>query len=111
MNLVTTEKPRNLVRADSEEAKEGFRSFDDDDRAAGQLRSGSYVYFVPMDGNSAHLLIKRKGWIIQTSRKETMPIKPEYVLVFNLRYNIAGLVKADEMVEPVNLTVNIGEKE
>ncbi len=94
MNLVTTEKPRNLVRADSEEAKEGFRAFGDDE---------SYTYFVPMDDNSSHLYIRKKSGSIF--------ITPDNILVFNLRYNIAGLVKADEMVEPVNLTVNVGEKE
>ena len=102
MNLITPSKPKNLVRADSEEAKEGFRSFDDDE---------SYDYFVPMDDNSSHLSIKRKGGVTQTYRKRTVSITPNNVLVFNLRYNIAGIIKADEMVEPVNLTVNVGEKE
>ncbi len=97
MNLVMTDKPRNLVRADSGEARKGFRSFDDEE---------SYDYFVPMDDNSAHLYIRKR-----IKEGESIFITPDNILVFNLRYNIAGLVKADEMVEPVNLTVNVGEKE
>ncbi len=98
MNLITASKPKNLVRADSEEAKEGFRTPEEDE---------SYVYFVLMDDNSSHLWIRRRG----RGTKMSAYIEPDYVLVFNLRSNTAGLVKADEMVEPVNLTVNVGEKE
>ena len=98
MNLVTTDKPRNLVRADSEEAREGFRTFNEDEFSG---------HFVPMDGNSSHLSIKRKV----LSASKPVIIGPGYVLVFNLDYNIAGIIKADEMVEPVNLTVNVGEEE
>ena len=98
MNLVTTSKPKNLVRADSEEAREGFRTLEEDE---------SYDYFVPMDDNRIHLQVRRKV----TPPQKLVYVEPDYTLVFNLRYNIAGLVKADEMVEPVNLTVNVGEKE
>ncbi len=97
MNLITVHKAVKLVRADSEEAKEGFRSLAEDE---------AYAYLVPMDDNSAHLYIRRR-----IGEGGSIFITPDNILVFNLKYNIAGLVKADEMVEPVNLTVSVGEKE
>ncbi len=97
MNLITASKPRNLVRADSEEAREGFRTLEEDESSG---------YFVSMNDNSSYLCISKR-----IKEGESIFIAPDYILVFNLQYNVAGLVKADEMVEPVNLTVNIGEKE
>ncbi len=89
------ELTRNLVRADSKEARNGFRF----------APYGSYVYLVPMKGNETTLYIRRS---IQEGR--SIFIEPEYVLVFNVRNNKAGIVLANRMVEPVEFTVQMEGK-
>lgn len=92
MKVIEPTKQVDLVRADSKEAKNGFRYLDYDDI--------TYSYFVPMDDNSACLYIRQ-----QIQEGQSIFISPEYVLVFNVQHNTAGIVKADEMVEPVELEV------
>ena len=88
----------NPVRADSDEAKNGFRYIDEDDN--------TYNYFVPMDSNSVHLYIRRS-----MGKDRSIFIAPSHILVFNVQSNSAGIVKADRMVEPVDFTVNAERKE
>lgn len=92
MNVIEPERTENLVRADSYAASNGFRYMDVDD--------GIYSYFVPMSDNSTHLYIRQN---IQDG--ESIFIAPKYVLVFNVKSNSAGIVKADEMVEPIAFNV------
>ncbi|KKN03336.1 hypothetical protein LCGC14_1108780 [marine sediment metagenome] len=94
MNVIEFMRTENLVRADSEETENGFRYFDEEDN--------TYSYFVPMDDNSHNLYIR-----MAIKEGRSIFITPNYVLVFNLKNNTAGIVKADKMVEPVNFTVNI----
>ncbi len=94
MNVIESMETKNLVRADSEEAENGFRYLVEEDI--------TYNYYIPMDDNSYYLYIRRA---IRKGRN--LFINPDYVLVFNLRSNTAGVVKADKMVEPVDFTVNV----
>ena len=98
MNVIESMETKNLVRADSEEAENGFRYLDEEDN--------TYNYFVPMDDNSYHLHIR-----MTIKKGKSIFINPTYVLVFNLQSNTAGVVKADKMVEPVDFTVNVERKE
>ncbi|KKK88616.1 hypothetical protein LCGC14_2741380 [marine sediment metagenome] len=98
MRIIEPVNIENLVRADSVEAHEGFRYLDEND--------GIYGYFIPMDDNSSNLYIRRT---IKTGK--SIFIAPEYVLVFNIRFNIAGAIKANKMVEPVDFTVNVGREQ
>ncbi len=93
MKVIEPERTTNLVRADSLKARNGFRYFDKNEE--------TYMYFVPMKDNSHHLYIRR------TVREgQSIFITPVYILVFSVRYNTAGIVKADRMVEPINFVVN-----
>ena len=98
MNVIEPMKTNNLVRADSREAENGFRYLD--------TRDNTYDYFVPMNSNSSNLYIRRAP-----REDRSIFIAPEYVLVFNVRFNIAGIVKADKMVEPVDFTFSVEGKE
>ncbi len=98
MKITRFVEKSNVVRADSPEAMSGFRKWCE--------ISNEWDHFVPMDDNSPNLYIRRT---IQEGR--SIFIEPNYVLVFNLQFNCAALVKADEMVEPVDLTVNVERKE
>ena len=98
MNVIEPMKTNNLVRADSREAKKGFRYLDENDN--------TYGYFVPMEDNRSYLYIRRA---IQEGQSIFIP--PQYVLIFNVQSNAAGIVKADKMVEPVELEVIVKEKE
>ncbi len=92
MKIVESIEKRNLVRADSREAKNGFRKWHKTDE--------EWDYFVPMCDNSMNLSIRR------TKRKgRNIFIEPEYILIFNVRDNSAGLVKSNAMVEPIDFTV------
>ncbi len=97
MNVIEPVVTRNLVRADSKEAKNGFRYLDEDDI--------TYSYFVPMNDNRFNLYIRRT---IQDG--QSIFITPQYVLVFNVQSNAAGIIEADKMVEPVDFTVNTERK-
>ena len=88
MNVIELMKTNNLVRADSREAKKGFRYLDE--------YNNTYGYFVPMKDNQFNLYIKRI-----TQEGQSIFITPQYVLVFNVQFNAAGIIKADRMVEPV----------
>ena len=96
MYVIEPERVENLVRADSVKARNGFRYADDVDKI--------YAYFVPMGGNSRHLYIRR---VIR--KGQNILINPEGVLVFNVQSNSAGIVKGDQMVEPVKFTVNASQ--
>lgn len=85
----------NSVRADSSEAKNGF----------GYEALGEYEYFVPVSDNSCILYIRRS-----LKKGQSIFIEPEYVLVFNVKNNTMGIVKANQMVEPVNFSVNVETK-
>lgn len=96
MNIDDQTQPDNLVRADSPEARKGFRLLDREICRT----SMKYSYFVPMDDNSTHLYIRR------TIKKErSTPIEPEHILVFHIGNNTAGIVEAGKMVEPVDMKV------
>lgn len=97
MKITEPVEVSKLVRADSEEARDGFREYD-------EIGEG-WDYFVPMDDNSSHLYIRRN---IQDGR--SIFIEPDRILVFNIKYNIAGIIKADTTVEPVELTVKVERK-
>ncbi len=97
MIVIESMETKNLVRADSEEAENGFRYLDEEDN--------TYNYYMPMDDNSCHLYIR-----MTIKEGRSIFINPNYVLVFNLQFNIAGVVKADKMVEPIDFTVNVEEK-
>ncbi len=94
MKVIEPIEKSNLVRADSEEAKNGFRKWHEIDE--------EWDYFVPMSDNSTNLYIRRT---IQEGR--SIFIAPDHVLVFNVQNDSAGLVKADAMVEPVTFEVNV----
>ncbi|KKL76894.1 hypothetical protein LCGC14_2040330 [marine sediment metagenome] len=96
MNVIEPMQTNNLVRADSREAEDGFRYLDDN----------IYSYFVPMNDNRSTLYIRQA-----IRENQSIFITPEYVLVFNVRFNVAGIVEADKMVEPVDFTVNVERKE
>ncbi len=98
MNVIEPTVTKDSVRADSREAKKGFRYLDENDN--------TYGYFVPMEDNRFTLYIRR---IVQEG--QSIFITPQYVLVFNVQSNAAGIVKADRMVEPVDFTVNVEGKE
>ena len=98
MNVIEPMKTNNLVRADSREAKKGFRYLDEN--------NNTYEYFVPMEDNRSTLYIRR---VIQEG--QSIFITPQYVLVFNVRFNAAGIIRADRMVELVELEVIVKEKE
>ncbi len=98
MKVIKSTKQVNLVRADSKEAKNGFRYLDKTD--------GTYGYFVPMKDNSSYLYIRRT---IKEGR--SIFITPSHILIFNVQYNIAGVIRADKMVEPVELEVIVKGKE
>ncbi|KKL21721.1 hypothetical protein LCGC14_2442630 [marine sediment metagenome] len=98
MNVIEPVVTRNLVRADSWKAENGFRYLDEDDN--------TYSYSVPMNSNSTHLYIRRA-----IRENQSVFITPEYVLVFNVQSNVAGIVKADKMVEPVEFKVTVITKE
>ncbi len=98
MNVIERMKTNNLVRADSPEAMNGFRKWREIEE--------EWDYFIPMDANFTNLYIRRT---IQEGRSNL--IEPSHVLVFNLEYNSAAIVKADKMVEPVELEVIVKEKE
>ena len=95
MNVIEPVVTRNLVRADSREAEDGFRYLDDN----------IYSYFVPMDDNRHHLYIRQA-----IKDGQSIFITPQHVLVFNVRSNVAGIVEADKMVEPVEFEVNAVER-
>ena len=80
----------NFVRADSPEAADGF----------GFEQNGIYEYLVPMQDNEANLYIRR-----QIQEGQSIFIESEYVLVFNVKNNRAGIIRADRMVEPVDFVV------
>ena len=94
MRVIEPDDQSKSVRADSVEAKSGFKSYDE--------YAEEWDYFVPMKDNPNTLYIRRK-----LQDNQSIFITPNYVLVFNVMYNCAGIVKADKMVEPVNLTVNV----
>ena len=98
MNVIEPMKTNNLVRADSREAKKGFRYLDEN--------NNTYGYFVPMEDNRFNLYIRRT---VQEGQR--IFITPQYVLVFNVQSNAAGIVEADKMVEPVKFTVNAEREE
>ena len=79
MNVIGPVKTETLVRADSYKARNGFRYLDED--------TGTYDYFVPMEDNRNHLSIRQ---IVQGD--QSIFISPNYVLIFNVHYNCAGLV-------------------
>ncbi len=95
MEIIDVNEPVREVRADSVEAKDGFRYKD----------SGSYVYCVPMSDNSGSLDIRR------ARDGNRFTLGSEFVLIFNPRNNIAGFVKADKMVVPMEFILNAAEKE
>ena len=98
MKVIEPNETSKEVRADSPEAKNGFRTYDDLEE--------EYDYFVPMNSNSMNLSIRR------TVRGErSIFIEPEHILVFNIQFNCAGIIKADKMVEPVDFTVNVGREQ
>ena len=97
MNIVEPVKKIDLVRADSYEASKGFRYQDEGD--------DYYDYFVPMSPNSGHLYIRRS-----IREGQSIFIDPQYILVFNIKHNSAGIVKANRMVEPVGFTVQAEER-
>ncbi len=97
MNVIEPVVKIDLVRADSYAASGGFRYADEDD--------DYYNYFVPMSPNSTHLYIRRS---VQQGR--SIFIEPEYILVFNVEHNSAGIVKANRMVEPIDFTVQAEER-
>ena len=96
MNVIEPVVTRNLVRADSRKARNGFRYF----------ILGAIEYFVPTEDNPHVLYIRRA-----IGEGQSIFITPKYVLVFNVKNNMMGIVKADQMVEPVNFTVNVEGKE
>ena len=96
MNVIKPAITRESVRADSRKAKNGFRYF----------VLGAIEYFVPTEDNPHNLYIRRS-----MGEGQSIFITPEYVLVFNVKNNRMGIVKADQMVEPVNFTVNVERKE
>ncbi len=98
MNVIEPVATRNLVRADSPEAMNGFRKWHETDQ--------EWDHFVPMCANSINLCIRRT---VQEGR--SIFIEPSHILVFNLQFNSAAIVEADAMVEPVNFTVNVERKE
>ncbi len=98
MDIVEPERTENLVRADSLKARKGFRYLDEDDK--------TYDYFVPMSDNQHNLYIRRAKWGGQSTL-----INPDYILIFNVQHNAAGIVKVDQMVEPVEFVVNVEEVE
>ena len=98
MNVIEPVVTRNLVRADSPEAMNGFRKWHEIDK--------EWDHFVPMCANSTHLYIRRT---IQEGR--SIFIEPSHLLVFNLQFNSAALIEADKMVEPVDFTVNAERNE
>ncbi len=97
MNVIEPVVKIDLVRADSYAASRGFRYIDE--------QNDYYGYFVPMSPNSAYLYIRQS-----VREGQSIFIEPEYILVFNITHNSAGLVKADRMVEPVDFTVQAEEK-
>ena len=80
----------NPVRADSLEARNGFMYKDEPEE--------EYCYFMPMKRN-VNLSVKVKRGELR------LTIEPKYVLVFNVTFNTIGIVKADQIVEPVNMKV------
>ena len=85
----------NFVRADSPEAANGF----------GYEFHGRYEYAVPVKDNPQILYIRRA-----VKEGQSSFIEPEYILVFNVKNNCMGIIKANQMVEPVNFTVNVEGK-
>ena len=83
----------NPVRADSEEAKNGFYYVDPDD--------GTTNYFLPLAENE-----NLDFHFTDPTRQGTEHL---YVPVLNLKQDCLGIVPVDQMVEPVNLTVNVEE--
>ena len=98
MNVIEPVVTRNLVRADSPEAMNGFRQWHETDQ--------EWDHFVPMCANSTNLYIRRAA---QEGR--SIFIEPSHILVFNLQFSSAAIVEADAMVEPVELEVIVKEKE
>ncbi len=96
MNVIEPAVTRNSVRADSREAKNGFRYF----------VLGVIEYFVPTKDNPHNLYIRRS-----IREGQSIFITPEYVLVFNVKNNTMGIVRADQMVEPVEFEVNMEGKD
>ncbi len=97
MNVTEPVVKIDLVRADSSKATRGFRYIDE--------RDDYYGYFVPMSPNSSYLYIRRS-----VQKGQSIFIEPEYILVFNIKHNSAGIVKADRMVEPIDFTVQAEER-
>ncbi len=85
----------NPVRADSEEAKNGFYYVDPDD--------GTTDYFLPLAENE-HFDFH----FTDSGRRGSEHL---YVAVLNLKEDCIGIVPADRMVEPVELEVIVKEKE
>lgn len=86
----------NLVRADSKKASNGFR----------YVFLGGDEYAVPVKDNPSVLYIRRA-----IKEEQSIFIEPDYVLVFNIKNNCMGIIKAGQMVEPVDLTVNVEGKQ
>ncbi len=76
------------VRADSPEAKKGFKLYDE--------REKEYDYFLPLLPN-VNLDVSLASYRVSKIS--------DYVLVVNLKCNTIGIIHASRMVEPVNMKV------
>jgi len=79
------------VRADSVEAEDGFRIYDELEE--------EYDYYLPLRENCNF------GFHFTNSRRDDeMPL---YIPVLNIKEDCMGIIKVDRMVEPVNIKVLI----
>lgn len=92
MNVIEPERTENLVRADSPEAREGFSYL--------PPHCEEYSYLVPIL-NNPHIAIEINHLV------NVRNIGQKYVLVFNLKYNKIGFVRADLLVEVTDFTVDM----
>ncbi len=94
MRVIESNEKSRLVRADSKEAKNGFRQKDDE---------GEYDYYLPLTEN-----INFDFNFTNSFREGT---EPNYVPILNIKTDRIGIVGIDAMVEPVDFTVNVERKE
>lgn len=87
LDLIST-----VVRADSPEARNGFS----------YLPSGhnEYQYFVPIR-NNPNVHVELNHYV------DVRDIGQNYILVFNLKHNRIGFVRADQMVEVIDFIVDV----
>lgn len=93
MKITEPVKVSNLVRADSEEVKNGFYYVDPVD--------GTTDYFLPLAEN--------ENFDFNFTDPAKRGSEHLYVPVLNLKEDCIGIVLVDKMVEPVNFTVNVEE--